>query len=247
MMSFSKEDVRNGISTSGEYASGKYIFGNIGYLFARVLIKTRITPNQITWIWGGIMIISSILFVFNDWILNVIGGLGWLFAYSLDYTDGCIARLKGITSKRGAFLDLINHSVTYPLMMFCIGIGVFLSGGCPYENIKQDWFQDYWYMILGFFGGISLDLILLMPTMFRRFNPEDSNKVGSSSKIEGGGFKNQNTFKKIMNINPLTFTNMMFLILVFAIIDQMWLFVLGYGICYAAVAIGRFTIMYRQL
>ena len=166
-------------------------------------------------------------------------GLGWLFGYALDYTDGGIARLKGMRSSRGAFMDLINHSVNYPLLFICAGIGVWRTGGCPWFDLLP----PEAYIALGVAGGLGCVLIMLMPTLYRRVKPAES--VGSSEEIEGeaiGGW-----FRKMMTFNPLTFTNMMSLIVVFAIIDQMWLFVLLYGAGYGLGAVFRFAVLYKKL
>ncbi len=206
---------------------------------ARVLVRTRVTPNQITWAWGLMMLASSLLLLLNDWVLNIVAGLGWLFGYALDYTDGGIARLKGMRSSRGAFMDLINHSVNYPLLFICAGIGVWRTGGCPWFDILP----PEAYIALGVAGGLGCVLIMLMPTLYRRVKPQET--VGSSTEIEGeaiGGW-----FRKMMTFNPLTFTNMMALIVVFAIIDQMWLFVLLYGAGFGLGCVFRFAVLYKRL
>ena len=77
-----------------EYASGKYVFGTLGKLFARILIRFPITPNQLTWFWGGLMVISSLLYSTGKWEFSILGGIIWIIAYSLDYSDGIIARYK---------------------------------------------------------------------------------------------------------------------------------------------------------
>ncbi len=202
-------------------------------------MRTRITPNQITWIWGAMMFVSSLLLLFNDWILNIVAGLGWLFAYALDYTDGGIARLKHQYSKRGAFLDLVNHTINYPMLFICAGIGVWRTGGCPWF----DFLPSEAYILLGVAGGLGCVTIMLMPTLYRRVSPGET--VGSSTEIEGeavGGW-----FRKMMNVNPLTFTNMMALIVVFGLFNQMWLFVLLFGLGFAAGMVFRFSVLYRRL
>jgi len=49
----------------------------------------------------------------------------------LDYVDGEVARCRGETSVQGAYLDLITDRITFPLLIFCAGIGVYRQFGDP--------------------------------------------------------------------------------------------------------------------
>ena len=69
---------------------------------ARLFAKTRITPNQMSWAAFGIAVLSFISFIFGQ---NIIGGLLVQLSSIVDGVDGGIARLKGMTSTFGGFLD----------------------------------------------------------------------------------------------------------------------------------------------
>ncbi len=71
---------------------------------ARLLAKTRITPNQVTWAAFGIALLSFISFIFGQ---NIIGGLLVQLSSIVDGIDGSLARLKGMTSAFGGFLDSV--------------------------------------------------------------------------------------------------------------------------------------------
>ena len=219
---------------------GRKVFMNVGFIILWIACRTRITPNQITWIWGILMTVSSRLLILNEPVTNIIAGIGWIVAYSMDYMDGGLARLTGVYSQRGAFLDFMNHTLNYPLLFICMGIGVWRTGGSPYI----DFIPDYWYIFLGIIAGFSCVAIMLMPTLYRRAYTPD---VDCSTDIEGGVVKNEWIYHRIMDLNPLTYVNMMFLILVFAIIDMMWLYVILFAIGYGMAALGRFVILYRKI
>jgi len=61
--------------------------------------------------------------------------LAGLLAYHLhvllDYVDGEVARCRGETSVRGAYFDLVTDRVTFPLLVFCAGLGVYRQTGAP--------------------------------------------------------------------------------------------------------------------
>jgi len=69
---------------------------------ARLLAKTRITPNQMTWVGFGIALLSFISFILGQ---NIVGGLLVQLSSIVDGVDGSLARLKGMTSAFGGLLD----------------------------------------------------------------------------------------------------------------------------------------------
>jgi len=71
---------------------------------ARLLAKTRITPNQTTWAAFGIALLSFVSFVLGH---NIIAGLLVQLSSIVDGIDGSLARLKGMTSEFGSFLDSV--------------------------------------------------------------------------------------------------------------------------------------------
>ena len=71
---------------------------------ARLLAKTRVTPNQVSWAAFGIAILSFISFVLGQ---NIIGGLLVQLSSIVDGVDGDLARLKGMCSTFGGFLDSV--------------------------------------------------------------------------------------------------------------------------------------------
>jgi phosphatidylglycerophosphate synthase len=230
-----------------EYASAK-VFIYLGRLFAWFFVKTRITPNQITWIWGGLMVLSALLYSTGEYYFGILGGVLWIIAYSLDYTDGIVARYKDKRSPRGKFLDMINHLTTYPLLMFCIGYGVYVGGSASW--FRPEWFKDIYYVYFGILAGISLVLFMSVMSLYEEAKAGAECKYVSgkgSVSVEGKLFKNPDLFKKIMQFNPLIFTTMMIMLLVFAILDQMGLFIVLYGLGYASTITIRIILLYKDL
>lgn len=247
-MAFDKERFKNSISDhSHEYFSGRYVFSNIGTFFARFLVRLPITPNQLTWFWGGLMVLSSLLFSTGKYELGIIAAVIWIAAYALDYSDGIIARYKGLRSPRGAFLDMIVHRLTYPMLMFCIGYGVCVSATGYY--LPFDFLNGTVYICLGLAAGVSMLLFMDATPLYEKYKEGDGNfedRKGSMG-VEGKSFKNQNLFKKLMNFNPLVFTNMMLMLLVFAALDAMSVFIILYGLGYSLATTGRILLLYKDL
>ena len=82
----------------------KYINRRASEPMARLLAKSKITPNQITWTAFGIALLSFVSFIFGQ---NIIGGLLVQLSSIVDGVDGSLARLKGMTTSFGGFLDSV--------------------------------------------------------------------------------------------------------------------------------------------
>jgi len=82
----------------------KYINRKASEPMARLLAKTRLTPNQTTWGAFGIAFLSFLSFIFGQ---NIIGGLLAQLSSIVDGVDGSLARLKGMSSAFGGFLDSV--------------------------------------------------------------------------------------------------------------------------------------------
>ena len=82
----------------------KYLNRRASEPLARLLAKTRLTPNQITWAAFGVALLSFVSFIFGH---NIIGGLLAQLSCIVDCVDGTLARLKGMASTFGSFLDSV--------------------------------------------------------------------------------------------------------------------------------------------
>ena len=82
----------------------RHINRKISEPVARLLTKTKVTPNQVTWMAFGIALMSFFSFILGQ---NIIAGLLVQLSSIVDGIDGSLARLKGMTSEFGGFLDSI--------------------------------------------------------------------------------------------------------------------------------------------
>ncbi len=82
----------------------KHINRKMSEPMARLLAKTKVTPNQMTWAAFGIALLSFVSFVLDN---NIIAGLLVQLSSIVDGIDGSLARLKGMTSEFGGFLDSV--------------------------------------------------------------------------------------------------------------------------------------------
>ena len=97
----------------------------IARVLVRPLVKTPVTPNQLT--------IFTLLIALTGAGLLALGretyanwGVGlFVLARFLDHFDGELARQKGMTSRLGYYLDYISGALSYGALFLCLGIGFY--------------------------------------------------------------------------------------------------------------------------
>ncbi|MDX1518841.1 MAG: CDP-alcohol phosphatidyltransferase family protein [Gammaproteobacteria bacterium] len=96
---------------------------------SRLLVRTAITPNQVT----GLSLLSGLAcaacFAFGGYAVQVLGALLLTVSYTLDNCDGEIARVKGLSSEFGAkFDDMVDWMVDAAFFLG-LGYGVWKTNG----------------------------------------------------------------------------------------------------------------------
>ena len=242
-MPIDKQRLKECYSYSADNFTSQHIFVPIGNFFAKIFIRTPITPNQLTAGWGLLLILCSVAMAFGNYWVCILAGIGWVIGYSLDYTDGTIARYKNLRSKKGPFIDMVNHRISYFLLFFCAGLGAWNFGRTEYFGL---YFNPDIYLVLGGLAGICMVLIMDFGAVFRdACGLEEIHDGDGAVNVEGRYVKNKNLFNRINDFNPLVFTNMMFLIPIFAILGLMDVFVIFYGIFYPLATIFRYFSYFR--
>lgn len=99
---------------------------------ASKLVSTSITPNQITFLSFIVILISAFFFVLGKHIYVILGALLFLLSHILDGVDGSLARLKGMSSTYGDFLDSVVGVSSRPIVFFCMAVGVYLRNHDPW-------------------------------------------------------------------------------------------------------------------
>lgn len=107
----------------------RYINRRISDPIAKLLARTRITPNQISFTSLGLAVLSFLSFIY-DW--NIVAGLLTQLSSIIDGVDGSLARLKGISSDFGGFLDSILDRYADILVMLGLTIWSVSNEVYPY-------------------------------------------------------------------------------------------------------------------
>jgi phosphatidylglycerophosphate synthase len=130
----------------------------------RPLLKTNIRPNQITVFWLMIQFTAAVLMIFGTYKLNVIGILLYTLAGTLDYIDGQIARIKGISTFKGIWMEEMGNYFGSALFFLGLSIGTARAYGEPL------------YFVLGVISAIAILYSMLCVVNPMTF-PEDKREI----------------------------------------------------------------------
>ena len=115
--------------TDGFFA--RHFDRKISGAISRILLRTPITPNQITLGVTFIGIGAGWLFAQPGYGSKVAGAFVFLLTSILDGCDGEVARAKKLISKLGGWLDLWGDNVVHVAVFYGLGVGLMRDSGNP--------------------------------------------------------------------------------------------------------------------
>jgi phosphatidylglycerophosphate synthase len=120
-----REDFRAGVQM-------RVLMPRLSVRVTRLLLgRAWITPNRITIVSLLVGLAAAAAFASTTPLVVLGGLLAFHLHVLLDYVDGEVARCRGEASVRGAYFDLVTDRVTFPLLVFCAGLGVYRQLGDP--------------------------------------------------------------------------------------------------------------------
>jgi len=116
---------------------------------ATILANTDVTPNQVTVASLAFGLSAAIFMGTGKWVWMAAGALLLQASFVLDCADGQLARLKGETSQRGAWLDVTTDAIKVFAVYFGISSGAVKSTG---DTSLWAWgFVAYFLSVSGMF------------------------------------------------------------------------------------------------
>ncbi len=123
---------------------------HLPYRLTPILLKTSITPNQITTISLILGLIGAICFTQANWMAGTIGGLLLVASYTFDNCDGEVARIKTLSSEFGAKFDDMADWIIDASFFAALGYGTAQVNG-----------QQFWFWLgLAAAAGAFIDYIV---------------------------------------------------------------------------------------
>ncbi|MBR59351.1 MAG: hypothetical protein CMH54_15210 [Myxococcales bacterium] len=134
-----------------------YIARPIAAVLIAILRRTPITPNQLTFLGMAIFVEAAAILAFIPGWKGMLLAAGVLqFSYLMDCADGQLARLKGMTSTVGAYLDFLIDEVKACLLVAAASVRLY--------NIDQ----DERYLMVGIVGVLLVSIATSLTTFVRR-------------------------------------------------------------------------------
>ena len=93
------------------------------------MYRTRVTPNQLTWISAVMGVISGALFAQGEPAAFVAAGIAAQLSSIIDGADGMLARARGQCSEFGSHLDLFLDRI----IDFCVFAGIALGASRHFQ------------------------------------------------------------------------------------------------------------------
>jgi len=107
---------------SGEHWAGKLYMRRLSPYLTRLLSRTPVTPNGVTWLMIADGLAAAALLTVEG-LLPAIGVVVLIqLQLLLDCSDGELARWRGVSSPAGIFLDRMAHNITEAALPVALGI-----------------------------------------------------------------------------------------------------------------------------
>ena len=117
---------REGEPPSRKDSISSKIQDRISKFLVSYLVKTPVTPNQITIFRFTILVpLSALFFSIGTYFFNIIGVFLYIFNNILDYVDGDLARAKNMSSSLGDLIEHLADVLCDNLIVLGIGIGAY--------------------------------------------------------------------------------------------------------------------------
>jgi phosphatidylglycerophosphate synthase len=97
----------------------------------RWFLKTSLTPNQITLISFAVGLVAGLFFWKGGYTNGIVGALIFQFSAVLDCCDGEVARLKGMQSRLGQWLDVVCDNIVHVVLFLAIAWAFYRATAAP--------------------------------------------------------------------------------------------------------------------
>ena len=161
-----KEDARYPILKYMRFE--RYISRPIEWQITKLLLSTRVTPNQVTYAAFFTGLCGSALIATGRRAGFIAGAVLAIFSSYIDGVDGMLARAKNLSSNFGAFLDLFLDRLTDFFLYGAVVIGWYRFRG------------NFTLLIIGLVGLALFNLQIVLYYLVEAF--KKSEKTGQSGE-----------------------------------------------------------------
>jgi len=148
----------------------RYIVRPPAALLVRAVLRTPVTPNQLTFASFLIGLLGGMTYLGGTPVLFALAGCLVMVSTIFDSADGMLARTRGIASRYGAFLDLFLDRVTDFAVLVGMSFGYY------------QYVQDVRYLV---FGLLTVGLYFLQVSLWYIVGIySEKNKYGEAAEAK---------------------------------------------------------------
>jgi len=231
-----KKNLRTGLMKKYKYLKYSDIdasiirkfYRHLGGQIAIRLSKTRVTPNQVTVFGSFLVIIASVLIIFQGYIYLVLAAIAIFISAVLDHADGSLARIKGQSSLFGEWLDYSTDIISTVILLVCMTLHTIFKT------------QNLIFVVIGLSIIISFQAEKILFISFKKIFNKSASKV----------IENEKKKHRIRTMLPFDGLFIFNCTIVFALINKIeWfmLFCAVYGWLFCAGIFVIFTIKAKKI
>ncbi len=177
----------------------RYIIRKISGFISGLLVKTPVTPNQVTIISLIIGIVSAVFFSHGSHTYTIIAGVLYFVSTVFDQCDGEVARFKHMESDFGRIFDIIVDSIVNAAIVIGITIAIYKANGSGLT------------IVAGLLAMMGIVISLLLTTYFSSECKKDTGAKEILDKL------NNKDFFYIIMLASVIFNQMIWFLLIMAI------------------------------
>jgi phosphatidylglycerophosphate synthase len=177
----------------------RYIIRKVSGFITGFLVRTSVTPNQVTMISLILGIIAAVFFSFGGHTNTITAGLIFFLCIVFDQCDGEVARTKQMESEFGRAFDIIVDSIVNAVIVAGITFALYKTSGSRF------------HIIIGLLAIIGISISILLTTYFGKENKTDTGTREMLDKL------NNKDFFYIIMLASVIFNQMIWFLLIMAV------------------------------
>lgn len=184
---------------------------HLSYRLTPVLLKTSITPNQVTAISLTFGLLCALCFISGNYIAGIIGALLLTASYTFDNCDGEIARIKNMSSELGAKFDDMSDWMVDASFFAALGYGT-----------SQVMEQPFWFWLgCAAAAGAFIDYVV---DLFYHARNEEKEDAKTREEVASEGKQPEDTMDWIIYIfHKLSRADFCIIVLILALFNVTWI------------------------
>ena len=177
----------------------RYVIRKISGFITGFLVRTPVTPNQVTVISLILGLIAAVIFSFGGHTHTITAGLIFFLCIVFDQCDGEVARIKNMETEFGRSFDIIVDSIVSAAIVAGITFALYKASGSGF------------HIIIGLLAITGISISIFLATYLGKENKTDTGTQEMLDKL------NNKDFFYIIMLASVIFNQMIWFLLIMAV------------------------------